>query len=230
MKIKLQTVLVTGLLLLSHAALAGGGIWKMGPFGPYWDDNDWPEYTPMYWMEEFMNSIDDGDDIMQWMQQNQTQLPENNIGNFQGNPSNMSNNPTMNPFNGMGSSNPMGNAMANPMTGPMTSPMNNILGNPMKNRSNKAPIRPDFSNIPNLSQAEFKRMPRAYQIKYMQILNEMSRAYQAEAQAKQQGQQQTQQETEQFQQQAMPRQPKMRGDRRYIPRKRPKKSFGCFAG
>ena len=34
------------------------GEWKMGPNGPYWDESDWPEWTPMYWMDEFMNSWD----------------------------------------------------------------------------------------------------------------------------------------------------------------------------
>ena len=34
------------------------GEWKMGPYGPYWDESDWPEWTPMYWMEEFMDSWD----------------------------------------------------------------------------------------------------------------------------------------------------------------------------
>ncbi len=37
------------------------GEWKMGPNGPYWDESDWPEWTPMYWMEEFMDSFDDDD-------------------------------------------------------------------------------------------------------------------------------------------------------------------------
>jgi len=34
------------------------GEWKMGPNGPYWDESDWPEWTPMYWMEEFMDEWD----------------------------------------------------------------------------------------------------------------------------------------------------------------------------
>lgn len=34
------------------------GEWKMGPNGPYWDESDWPEWTPMYWMEEFMDEFD----------------------------------------------------------------------------------------------------------------------------------------------------------------------------
>ncbi len=35
------------------------GEWKMGPNGYYWDESNWPEWTPMYWMEEFMDSWDD---------------------------------------------------------------------------------------------------------------------------------------------------------------------------
>jgi len=38
------------------------GEWKQGPYGPYWDESDWPEWTPMYWMEEFMNEWDNNDD------------------------------------------------------------------------------------------------------------------------------------------------------------------------
>ena len=37
------------------------GEWKQGPMGPYWDESDWPEWTPMYWMEEFMDEFDDND-------------------------------------------------------------------------------------------------------------------------------------------------------------------------
>jgi hypothetical protein len=56
----------------------------MGPFGPYWDDNSWPEFTPMYWMEEFMNRLDDDDDEIQtWMLRNQ--FPgQNTATNFPG--------------------------------------------------------------------------------------------------------------------------------------------------
>lgn len=38
------------------------GEWKMGPNGPYYEESDWPEWTPMYWMEEFMDVWDDDDD------------------------------------------------------------------------------------------------------------------------------------------------------------------------
>ena len=38
------------------------GEWVMGPNGPYWEEgSDWPEWTPMYWMEEFMDNMG-GDD------------------------------------------------------------------------------------------------------------------------------------------------------------------------
>ncbi|HPQ94937.1 MAG TPA: hypothetical protein PLN94_05075, partial [Thiolinea sp.] len=55
-----------GLLVLSASASANfdffdnnDGEWKMGPYGPYYDSNDWPEWTPMYWMQEMMDSFDD---------------------------------------------------------------------------------------------------------------------------------------------------------------------------
>ena len=65
-------VLVAMLIVSTGTAFASGGDWKMGPFGPYWDDNDWPEFTPMYWMEEFMNRLDDDDDdIRDWMRMQQ---------------------------------------------------------------------------------------------------------------------------------------------------------------
>lgn len=58
--------LLIGLSLLALSASANAdffnsnsGEWKMGPYGPYWDESDWPEWTPMYWMEEFFNSDDD---------------------------------------------------------------------------------------------------------------------------------------------------------------------------
>jgi hypothetical protein len=60
--------LLIGLSLLAFSATAnadffGGnnGEWKMGPQGPYYEESDWPEWTPMYWMEEMMDSFDDDD-------------------------------------------------------------------------------------------------------------------------------------------------------------------------
>ena len=32
----------------------------------YWDDNDWPVFTPMYWMEEFFDIWDDDYDDYYW--------------------------------------------------------------------------------------------------------------------------------------------------------------------
>lgn len=47
----------------ANANFFGGndGEWKMGPNGAYWDESDWPQWTPMYWMEEMMDSFG-GDD------------------------------------------------------------------------------------------------------------------------------------------------------------------------
>lgn len=73
MKIQLKksakVVLLTALLAAPFSAQAdwfGGndffgnnGEWKMGPNGPYWDDSGWPVWTPMYWMDEMMDSFDD---------------------------------------------------------------------------------------------------------------------------------------------------------------------------
>ncbi len=45
----------------THANWFGGGNggeWKQGPNGMYWDESNWPEWTPMYWMEEFMDEFD----------------------------------------------------------------------------------------------------------------------------------------------------------------------------
>ena len=61
--------ILIGLALILSATTAnadffGGndGEWKMGPNGPYWDESDWPVWTPMYWMEEMMDSFDNDDD------------------------------------------------------------------------------------------------------------------------------------------------------------------------
>ena len=67
MKTKIKQIVKTTLLvtLLSAPFSAqanwfgsNGGEWKMGPYGPYWDENDWPVWTPMYWMDEMMDSFD----------------------------------------------------------------------------------------------------------------------------------------------------------------------------
>ena len=59
--------LLIGFSLLALPATAsandffGGnnGEWKMGPNGPYYEESDWPEWTPMYWMQEMADSFDD---------------------------------------------------------------------------------------------------------------------------------------------------------------------------
>ncbi len=67
--IRIIVALLISLPLISHAA---DGHWKMGPYGPYWDENSWPEFTPMYWMEEFMNQFNnDDDEIKDWYRYNQ---------------------------------------------------------------------------------------------------------------------------------------------------------------
>lgn len=38
------------------------GEWKNGPYGPYWESNDWPEWTPMYWMQEMADSFGNNND------------------------------------------------------------------------------------------------------------------------------------------------------------------------
>lgn len=83
MRMKAGQIIAVILVLVAGPVLAGGGDWKMGPFGPYWDDNEWPEFTPMYWMEEFMNRLDsDDDDIQAWMLRNQYpgQYPATGLG------------------------------------------------------------------------------------------------------------------------------------------------------
>ncbi len=45
---------------------ANNGEWKNGPNGPYWDDSGWPVWTPMYWMNEMMDSFDNNWDGNNW--------------------------------------------------------------------------------------------------------------------------------------------------------------------
>lgn len=68
---KLLAILALSLATTAHADFFGGnndffggngGTWKMGPYGYYYEENDWPEWTPMYWMEEFMNEFDNDND------------------------------------------------------------------------------------------------------------------------------------------------------------------------
>ena len=64
--------LLIGLLLVTATTTAsanfdffGGGNegeWKMGPNGAYWEEgSSWPEWTPMYWMEELMDNVGNND-------------------------------------------------------------------------------------------------------------------------------------------------------------------------
>jgi len=53
--VKRMLVMVIAGWLLTLQVQAGCCGW--GGDGP-WDDNDWPEWTPMYWMEEFFDDDD----------------------------------------------------------------------------------------------------------------------------------------------------------------------------
>ena len=54
--------------VIAALSLMGASVANAGWFGSnnswddYYDDNDWPEWTPMYWMEEMMDEWDDDDD------------------------------------------------------------------------------------------------------------------------------------------------------------------------
>lgn len=55
------SVVAAATLMVSSVASAG---WFGGnnSWNDYYDDNDWPEWTPMYWMEEMMDEWDNDDD------------------------------------------------------------------------------------------------------------------------------------------------------------------------
>ena len=59
---KARTLAVLFGLLVSMSANAGwfGNNNSWGNNG--YDDSDWPEWTPMYWMEEMFDNFDDDDD------------------------------------------------------------------------------------------------------------------------------------------------------------------------
>ncbi|MFZ1387517.1 MAG: hypothetical protein WBP46_13095 [Thiolinea sp.] len=61
MKKFLIALSLLGLAGSASADFFGGnnGQWKTGPYGPYWEENDWPEWTPMYWMQEMSDSFND---------------------------------------------------------------------------------------------------------------------------------------------------------------------------
>jgi len=56
--IAMTSVSMTTTVQANWFGSGNNGEWKMGPNGPYWDESNWPEWTPMYWMEEFMDSWD----------------------------------------------------------------------------------------------------------------------------------------------------------------------------
>lgn len=62
----MKQYLLAGVLALTASSAhafdffdSNNGEWKMGPNGPYYDESNWPQWTPMYWMEEMMDSFDD---------------------------------------------------------------------------------------------------------------------------------------------------------------------------
>ncbi len=171
------------LLMISAGSALAGGDWKMGPFGPYWDDNSWPEFTPMYWMEEFMNRLDDDDDeIRDWMLRNQFpgQFPGTGLpGGYPlsgSNPLSGWNMPGAIPQNSWQPNawnNPWNNPMANPMGNPFTMPHGNVPGNDWGNdwidRDSWSSWRSPYSErgrLPRLTREEFARMPGDVQREY----------------------------------------------------------------
>lgn len=164
--------IITLLLLLAGPALAGGD-WKMGPFGPYWDDNSWPEFTPMYWMEEFMNRLDDDDDaIRDWMFRNRFPGQYPGTGLPGGNPIRGWNTPGAIPQNSW-QPNAWNNPWSNPMGNPYTMPYGNVPGNNWGNdwigRDYSSSRRSPYSesrSLPRLTRKEFERMPRDIQRQY----------------------------------------------------------------
>ena len=61
------TLIFTSVSAQANWFNSNNGEWKMGSNGAYWDDSGWPEWTPMYWMEEFMDEFDsNGWDDNRW--------------------------------------------------------------------------------------------------------------------------------------------------------------------
>ncbi|MBK8453562.1 MAG: hypothetical protein WAQ53_14525 [Thiofilum sp.] len=103
-----RTLLALALLAVTSTTQAdnffgsNNGEWKMGPYGPYYEESNWPEWTPMYWMEEMFDSFD------------------NNDNGFNGNRFNM-------PFFGNnGFNNGFGNGFGNGYSMPFNGPMMNM--------------------------------------------------------------------------------------------------------
>jgi hypothetical protein len=53
---------VVTVAMLAFSSSASAFFWDNDDWDDPWDDNDWPEFTPMYWMEEFADEMDDDDD------------------------------------------------------------------------------------------------------------------------------------------------------------------------
>lgn len=212
------------LLALISPVLAGGGEWKMGPFGPYWNDNDWPEFTPMYWMEEFLNRIDDDDeDIQDWMQ------------NQQLNPSNNSQRALVNPYEELTSAglpNMMGKSPGNSSIG-----RNNLGYSADRALRNSSGATGDINNfmnawnypdarhmlndagVPELSRKQYLRMPENYQKAYQNILRNAYLANGLREQPKQRSQRRRPARNEQQMRQQ---------HQRYLMSRKRKKTSACF--
>ena len=206
--IGIRIVLIVFVMISAVPAIAGGGDWKMGPFGPYWDDNDWPEYTPMYWMEEFMNQLDDDDDdILDWMQMNQysrqptysnqvpyanqlpysNQLPGNGFPGTTGSPVQNMPVPASPAYPGGRSFSPY----YQPFNDPFTTPYRELPSARGADRGRRVlrrrPSTRNTQRLPNLSQQEFDRMPRQLQRDYERAFLELyfpdnlSRGYRRES-------------------------------------------------
>lgn len=176
MRINVLRITTVFLVLFAGSALAGGGVWKIGPFGPYWDDNDWPEFTPMYWMEEFMNRMDDDDDeILDWMRMNQSsgQMPQSSLPDRSSPAWNSPSSPLSEPDyyrprpngnNGVRPDNYRPRANRNNGLRP-----DNYRSDPRRNdQAGYSQRVPDQRNarLPELSREEFERMPKNLQREY----------------------------------------------------------------
>lgn len=49
-------------MVMGMGSAQAGWFGSNNSWNDYYDDNDWPEWTPMYWMEEMMDEFDNDDD------------------------------------------------------------------------------------------------------------------------------------------------------------------------
>ena len=184
----IKIILVVFALTSAGLANAGGGDWKMGPFGPYWDDNDWPEYTPMYWMEEFMNQLDDDDDdILDWMQMNNyskqppypnqmpytNQLPGNGMPGMTRFPVRNMPAPSSPAYTGGHSLSPLYQPFSDPFATPYSDLPSGRGADRERRNLRRRPGGSDTQRLPNLSQQEYDRMPRQLQMEYERAFMEL---------------------------------------------------------